>query len=329
MVRLILLMLVLSLVASARAQTSRGGDFTAAVSRTTHAKNSRDHNTWSASIVDRQNRARYQVVKQVAFDVQYPALYLSDDGSCVVASGFTGDIEFYDRAGNLTKTLQPFGHATTEYEQVIKCSVAADRVAVLCSSPEQSQSKLMMTNLQGNELWRVDLIAKNAGEVFLSSDGKTVAAGSYDVEKNNVRLTQTFDAQGTPLQRFDILFRYSDVASDGRIVLADRDNILVASLRGDESPVTWSRSSGDLITGVTFVDDFVALVVESITFQNGVPVYNNPSLIVLNRKGEKIAGTQLRTSSPGSAGLIVDETGITLKSSSSQVSISRSSLKQE
>ncbi len=321
------LIAVLVLQFSSEAQTSRNGDFTANVSGISPAKSKSEHNTWTASIVDRQGRTLYRIAKRVAFDVQYPAIYLSDDGGCIVISSFAGEIEFYTNSGGLRKTLHLFGRSTTEYEQVIKCSVAGDRFALLYSTPDHTHAELLVLDIDGNELWRETLRGKNAGEVFISNDGQMVAAGSYEVGGNNVRMTETFDASGKPLRPFNILFRYADVARDAKIVLADRDNILLASLRGDDSPVQWPRSSGNLITGVRWVDGFVAVVIESVNLPNGSPVFSNPSLVVLDMKGKKVAGTQLRTSSATSARLIVDTNSITLKSSASQTSIQRSSLK--
>lgn len=321
------LIVVIALGFSADAQTSRNSEYYSKVFKKAGAKNKRDHNTWTASIVDLQGRTMYQIVKQVAFDVQYPAICLSDNGSCILVSGFAGEIEFYDNAGNSRKILQLFGRSTAEYEQVIKCSVAGDRAAVLYSAPEQDHAELLMIDLQGNELWRVAMSGKNAGEVFLSSDGQTIAVGSYDVERNNFRITETFDASGKTLRTFNVLFRYSDIAGDGRIALADRDNIVLASLRGGDSPVKWSRSSGDLITSVRFVDGFVALTVESVNLPKGSPVYSDPSLVVLNKKGKEVARTQLHTSSVSPAALSIERTRLTLTSSSSKASIQRSSLK--
>lgn len=322
------LMVIIALGFSADAQTSRNGDFTAKVSRTAPAKNKRNHNTWTASIVDRQGRTVYKIVKQVAFDVQYPAIYLFDDGSSILVSAFAGELAFYNNTGNPGKTLQLFGRSTTEYEQVVKCSVSGNRAAVLYSTPEQANATVLMLDLHSNELWRMTLSGKNAGEVFISNDGQSVAAGSYDVEKNNFRMTETFDASGKALRAFNMLFRYSDIADDGRIALADRDNMVLASLRGGDSSVKWSKSSGDLITGVRFVDGFVAVVSESVNLPKGSPVYTDPSLVILDMKGKKIRGTQLHTSSSTAAAVIVDGRNIILKSSSSQASISRSSLKQ-
>ncbi len=322
------LIFVVGIALSAGAQTSRNGEYSADVSRVAPAKNKQEHNTWTAGVVDRQGRTLYRIVKPVAFDVQYPAIYLFDDGSAILVSAFAGEITFYDNAGNPKSTLQLFGHPTTEYEQVVKCSVGGDRAAILYSTPGQANATLLMLDAQANELWRTALGAKNAGEVFLSNDGQTTAAGSYDVERN-LQTTETFDAAGKSLRTFNILFRHADIASGNSIVLADRDNVLLASLTSSETPIKWIRPSGNVITGVRFVDDFVAVVVESVNLPQGSPLYFDPSLIVLDAKGKKIAGTELHSSSANSAALIVDRGNIIVKSSSSQASISRSSLKQD
>jgi hypothetical protein len=327
MKRLLLSLLSGFLLAPTLAQHSHNEEFSARIHTRGGAKNSREHNTWTANIVDHNGATRYQLSKEIPFDMQYPAVHLSDSGACLVTLVFSGIVEFYDNRGNLITSVEPFGRKTTEHEQVIKCAISENRVALLCSSPE-SKAMVMMFDSQGSELWRAPLKGKNGGEVFISDDARFVAAGSYAVAEKVFRTTEVFDATGKVVRTFDVMFRTADIASDDRIALADRDNVLIASLRDKASPVKWSKSaSNDIVTGVRFVNNFVAFSVETVNLPKGSPVYVNPSLMVLNVKGKEVARSRLRASSSTPATLTIESQRIVLRSSKSQTRVALSSLK--
>ena len=326
--RFIATFLVLGVVVSASGQTSSNGNFSAELATQTRAKNAREQNTWTAKILDRQGGVRYQLTKQIPFDVQFPSIVLADDGGSVVLRVFEGIVEFYGSDGNLVKSYEPFGRRTAEHEQIIKCSVAGNRVALLFSTPDASNATVVMMTLRGEEMWRSSLKAKHAGEVFLSTNGKLVAAGSYEVGRTILRSTEVFDDFGMRIRELNMLFRTADIADDGRIVLADKNNIVLASLIDKNSSAAWtSRVPNQVITSARWVRGFVAFVIESVHLPKGSPMYEHPSLIVLNLKGNEVARTSLRSSSPKPAALGFDSQRITLSSARAQTAIALSSLK--
>ncbi len=326
--RFLLLFVSFCFLTSALAQQSRNEEFSVRVQTRSGAKNAREHNTWTATVVDKNGRQRFQLSKEIAFDVQFPFLSVADNGACIVISSFDGVIEFYGATGTLSKTLLPFGKRTAEYEQNIKCSAAGSKAALLYSSPHDERSSLLMTDLDGNELWRATLKGKQAGEVFLSSDAKFVAAGSYTFSEKILRMTEVFDVSGKAVRSFSFLFRQADIADDGRVLLAEREKVLFASLSNNHNGVQWNAAGANqVITSARIVGNFSAIVVETGNLPKGKLVYQNPSLVVFNKHGKEIARTKLNSSSPSPAQLTIGHRELKLSTPSAQGTLSLASLK--
>jgi hypothetical protein len=326
--RFLLLLLPAFLLAPTLAQQSRNGEYSARVHTRSGAKNAREHNMWTATIFHKNGRQRFQLSKEIAFDVQFPSLSVADNGACIVIHSFEGAIEFYHAAGALAKTLFPFGKRTTEYEQNIKCSTAGTKAVFLFSPTAEQRATILATDLSGNELWRSPLNGKQSGEVFLSSDAKFVAAGSYTFGETILRATELFDVSGKVVRSFDFLFRQADIADDGRVLLAEREKVLFASLSNTQKPVRWNAGGANqVITTARIVDKFSAVVVETGNLPNGKLVYQNPSLVVFNTHGKEIARTKLNSSSQSPAQLTIGTKELKLSTPSAQRTLSLASLK--
>ncbi len=320
---------VVFLMSASFGQTSRNGEVSAHVSTKGGAKNKREHNTWTAEVVYKNGTKRYQLNKEVSFDVQFPSIYPADNGSCVVVNVFDGLVEFYDHRGSLIKTFRPFGKPTTEHEQVIKCSVAGDRVAVLFSAPESANATLVMMTVAGEELWRASPKGKKAAEVYLSSNSKFVAAGSYTMAAQLVSVTQTFGEDGKEMSTFSKAFRCADISNDGLIAFSDRNSITLASVSAGQPMFTWNtKQKEDIVTAVKLVSNFVASSVENVSAESGTPMYHNPALIILNRKGDVVSTQSLTGSSQKPSKLIASGGDIILSSSTSTTKVSLKSLKE-
>lgn len=271
-----------------RAQTSRSGAFHADIQIQDGAAKYPGLSGWVATVSDEAGSVRYRLSKEVPYDVPYPALYLSDvDGRSVAVSSFNGTIEYVDGRGNVTRVLTPFGEGTPEYERNIKCSIAGARAAFLLSSPLWSNARVFMTNLDGDEVWTVDLEGTHAGEVFLAANGKYLVAGSYVAGVSPRFVTVLFDGRGTMVRTFDMLFRYADISAEGgQLALTDRNSILLTTTQPEAPVVRWSTDSRDrIITGVCFFDAFIALTTEQILVEDGTPYYTDPRLVVLDAHG--------------------------------------------
>lgn len=326
--KLTLFVTLLLFISGSFAQTSRNGEFSAHIDMKGGAKDKREHNTWSAKIVDKNGSVQYQLEKAIAFDVQFPAVYLADDGSAIVVSVFDGLAEFYNNRGSLLATRELLGKRTAEHEQVIKCSVSGKRVALLVSSPELPKAELVVMDLAGKELWRVTLNEQNAAEVFLSSDGEYVAVGSYTMKSTLGSITQIFDTNGKQLNAYEMAFRFADISPDGRIALADRNSVRLFRLSGSDPLFDWKTNARDeIVTSVRIVNDHVASVVELVVLDDSKPRYKNPTLVVLNAKGSIAARSALNTSSKNPALLDMTDSSIAISSASSKAVISLTDLK--
>jgi hypothetical protein len=305
---------------SAEAQTSRNDEYTAIIVRRAGAKTHREHNTWVARVVDRRGATRYQISKDIAFDTQFPAIYLTDDGASVVVRVFDGLVEFYDGAGNLVRTLEPFGRKTTEHEQTIKCNVAGNRAALLFSTPEANNATLLLTDVSGRELWRKNLKEKQAAEVFLSRNGKYVVAGSYTFGTRLRSFTQAFDEDGNEAGVFDDAFRCADISDGGRIVLSGKNSLSIHQLGQPKLKFVWKTERRDqIVTGVRIAGSDVACSVEHVVMKEGIPMYLNPSLVVLDATAKVRTSKQLRSSSTTPSTIRVTPHQVVLTSKSSSV----------
>jgi hypothetical protein len=324
----LLLFLPIFLLAPALAQQSRNGEFSALVQTRSGAKNACEHNTWAATVVDKNGRQRFQLSKEIAYDVQFPFLSVADNGACIVINSFEGVVEFYSPSGNLDKTLLPFGKRTAEYEQNIKCSTAGSKAALFFSSSESERASLLITDLDGNELWCAALNGKQAGEVFLSSNAKFVAAGSYTPGENILRTTEVFDAAGRAIRSFAFLFRQADIGDDGRVLLAEREKALFASLFNNQNAVQWNAvGANQVITTARIIGTGSAIVLETGNLPNGKLVYQNPSLVVFNANGKEIARIKLNSSSQRPAQLTIGARELKLSTPSAQGTLSLATLK--
>jgi hypothetical protein len=288
------------------------------------AKKWPEGNSWKATVYDSAGALRYQIAKEVPYDVQYPAIRLSDARArCIVFSPFEGWIEFYDGEGNIAGTMSPFVGEAPTYERILKCSVAGGRAAFLVSEPLTASARVMLTDLEGNEIWNVSLSLETAAEVFLSTNGEYVLAGSYTSGDRIERSTVLLDRSSKVLRTFDTIFRHADFAEeDRRVVFTERNGIVLASIDGKEPSVRWStKDRNEVVTGVRFVAGHVGIVVEKVTLETGKPLYNNPQLVVLNQQGQQVLNKQLHQISEDPASLKIDGKTLTVSSGSSKLEV--------
>ena len=319
-----ILALVLSLACVSWAQSSRNGMFQVEVEIHATAKKWPEGNSWKATVYDSAGVLRYQIAKEIPYDVQYPAIRISDAGGrCIVFSPFEGWVEFYNGEGNIVGTMSPFIGEAPTYERILKCSVAGERAAFLVSEPLTASARVMLTDLEGNEIWNASFSLETAAEVFLSTNGDYVLAGSYSSGDRIERSTVLLDRRGNILRTFDTIFRHADFAEeDGRVVFTERNGIVIASIDGKEASVRWStKDRNEVVTGVRFAAGHVGVVVEKVTLETGKPRYNNPQLVVLNQQGQQVLNKQLHQISEDPASLKIDGETLTVSSGSAKLQV--------
>jgi hypothetical protein len=295
---------------------SRGGYCYATVEHGVDAKRWPEANPWVATIYHRERGRLYEISREVPFDQQFPALHVSDEGQSVLLQSFDGRIEFYDAAGRRVGVVSPFVDEAPEFERIFKCSLADDRAVFLFSSPLEKNVNLIMTNLNGQQKWKTRLPNTDAGEVFMSQSGNHILAGSYTSNGQLILSSTLLDGNGQVLRTFPFLFRYADVSTDdSRFVLSDRNRVVIGSMVGTDEPAMWSTvRKEDIVTEVRFVEDRIAVVVESVSISTGTPVYHDPTLVLLNEQARQVLRKQIESTSGAPAFLEVLGDTLTLSS---------------
>lgn len=295
-------------------EARRSGAFYAETEIRAEAEKYPEMNSWTTTVYARGGETRYKLSREVPYDVPFPTIYVADDGRSVLVISFDGLIEFHDQGGTLVRKISPFPLATTDYERVITCSVAGDRTAFVVSESRGTNARLIVTDLEGHETQNIQLTGEHAGQVFVSNSGSHVLAGSYSSD-DKIRLsTVLFDRLGKPIREFDLLFRHADISEDDElVVVADRNALLIAGLDARGPAMRWTTgSTGKVITDVKVVGRFAAAVVEAISMEEGKPVYNSPTLMVVDRTGQVAATRTLTGTSSRPATLRAEGSTVTL-----------------
>ena len=312
------------------AQHSRRGTYYAEVMQQGGARQYPDQNLWHAAVFHRSGVAQYQLEQRVPYDLQFPALYLSDDGGqAIVVSSFDARIEFYDGRGNLVREVRPSVSGDPTYERIVKCSVAGGRAAFLVSSPDTPHTEVYLTTIDGTEIWRRTLPQNTAGEIFLSSNGAYLVAGSYSSDREIVTSTVLFDASGSVVRTLETLFRDADIAPERNVLaMSDRNEVILESLDGRAERASWSTArTEEIITRIRIVDGRAAAAVETVDLTSGAPVYVRSRLVVLDRGGKEVEQRGLEGSHPNPAVLEIEEDAIVISSGERTASIQREELR--
>jgi len=305
-----------------QAQESRGGGFQAIVEKKGGAKNAAETNHWSASVVERTGKEVYRITRDVPFDVQFPAIHVSDvEGRAVVVQPLNGIVEFYDGRGGLVNTMTFSVTNDLDYERILKCSVGAGRVAVL-TSERDVDARVIMCTIDGRELWRRTLKGTQAAEILLSATGDVVVVGSYVFADGLQASTEMLDGEGRRLREMSGMFRYADISHDSRrVALAGKNIVTIEAIAEGVASRSYHTASGNhIITGIRYVREHLAVVVELVEFENGIPQYR-PSVIILDQNATQVAMKELLVVAPAPATLAITRDTVILRSNSQSVTV--------
>jgi len=270
---------------------SMTGKFSVSIERTGSAKTWPESNQWTASVMMADGAELYRIEKEVPFDFQFPAIYLTDlDGSAVVVSSAQGVIEWYSPKGQTIAALYPFGHQAPDYERVIKCSIGGDRAAFLISSPEMSAARIISMTMTGEKVWTVEFPLQHAGEVLMSPSGRYVLAGAYASEGEIVKKTYVIGNEGKIIRELPGMFRYAAIDEEsGTIAYAERNNVTIAGIHDDGGREWRTGKRETIITSLQFIEGDVLATVESVSVEGGLIRYVNPSLVLLDEQAKVVA----------------------------------------
>lgn len=321
-VMLVLLLFGQSALLQSQAQESRSGKFKVIVEKKGGAKDASETNLWSAHVVDRSGQELYTVTKEIPFDVQFPAVHVTDtEGRMVVVQSLNGTVEFYDVRGGLTNTMSFAVTNDLDYERLVKCSVAGNRVAVL-TSEKNDQARLVVCTIDGRELYQRTLAGRKAAEIMLSPSGDVVVVGTYIFTDRLEAYTEMFDGGGSKIREIPGMFRYADISPDNRrIALAGKNTATIEATEDGSESVRYQTTSGSyIITGIRFVGNYLAVVVENVEFEEGRPRYR-PSVVVLDSRAKPVTTKELNVVATGPASLTIDRDTIVLRSNNQSTTL--------
>lgn len=297
------------------AQESRAGNFKVLIEKKAGARNATETNHWFVRVVDRTGKDLYRIAKELPFDVQFPAIHVSDiQGRAVVVQPLNGTVEFYDGRGGLANTMDFSLTNNLDYERILKCSVAGNWVAVL-TSERNEEARVIMCTIDGRALWQKELVGKQAAEIMLSASGEVLVAGSYTFTDRLEAYTEMYDGEGLKIREMPGMFRYADISQDNRrVALAGKNAVTIEGTEeGTESLQYHTTSASHIITGVRFVREYLAVVVEYVEFEDGRPFYR-PSLVILDNKARHISTREVNVVAEVRALLAIDGDTIVLRS---------------
>ncbi|MGB6647248.1 MAG: hypothetical protein WBG01_01785 [Bacteroidota bacterium] len=306
-------------------RSSRTGEFQVSVTVSGEAKMWPEINLWQAVVQDRNGRTLYQIAKEVPFDSPFPSIVLSDSGgSSVLVDAVEGWVEFYDGTGALLKNWEVFLKGEPNYERSINCSVAGDRAAFLLSGTGGRPASVYLTDMRGESLMRISLDQSQAGELHLSDDASVIVAGCYSSGEVSSFTTFCINSDGKVLLEIPILFRTARLSPDRKsLLLAGRRDLLEVALDSQERQTLWTGTKKDeLITDVCYVGPFRALLVERVDLSEGVPLYTERDLLVVDAVGNPRMKRRLDGVSETPGSLTVEGETLKVSTGSGTVEIS-------
>lgn len=307
--------------AAAQPQDVAVGEYRSVITTGGDARRASEMNWWIASVRDPQGIEAYTVRMEVPFDVPFPSITLAPGGESVVIDACRGLVEFYSRTGVRVGMWEPFASRVPNYERIIKCAAAQERVAFLLSSPEASVVRIEERDLNGAPLASAELAGRGAGEIIRSSDGSFILAGTTDPAIDGGGRTFLLSRELSRRGEHDLSMRSAAFSDDGgRYVVADRWSIVYAE--AGKEVFQWRVDSPErLITAVALSGDRCAVVVETIAVGDGPPLFHDAGLVVVDGSGVVVEERITRGASRRPARLSVEAGDFVLRSENREIRI--------
>lgn len=307
---------VLLAAGSSAAQESPSGRFRAEVTLRAGAQRFPESNRWEAQVMDREGVLRYSLSREIAYDIQFPSLRLSDEGWCVLSSGNEGWVEWYGADGMPAGILKPFASPAPDYERIVKTAVGRSHAGLLLSEPGSPEARVLLTDDRGGILWTRMLGLSNAAEIALSEDGRFLVAGAYDGAVPPRAVTVLFDGDGNEVWAREGSFRFADIdPAEGRILLADRNTVTIVPASSPDAEGVWRSGRREhVVTGVRWAGDRAAVAVEEVSLESGVPMYVTSTLLLLDRTGAVLDRRDVALPSAHPSALHVEADRVELRS---------------
>jgi hypothetical protein len=294
---------------------SRAGYYRADIAIEAGAERFPEINHWRATVHDSSGEVLYRLQRTVPYDSPYPALVLFDSsGDGLLLNAFDGIVEFVDGRGNVRRRWRPFAEETPSYERILKCSVARNRVAFLVSDPSSPPARVFTMDASGTPAGSGTLPVVQAGEIFLSDDGRFVVAGGSSVAGDLTVSTSILAWEGVLLDTVAMDFRLADVSPGGsKVVLADARRAVEVDLQRGEHRLLWlvSRPEG-IISALQYHRRGVVLVSQTVEFRGGPALYGTTRVLLMSPDGATLLDRMLEGASEQPARVAEEAGGVRL-----------------
>lgn len=237
------------------------------------------------------------------YDYPLPGFYISDkNGSVVMSDAPQGVLYFYNNKGELVREVDLFKDDKWNNERSIACCLSSDGNYFIVnalksygSSPEKTESFVILFDDTGGEIWRKRLKEKISANVEIASSGNYIVASGYTVSKElDIKSKSSFllNKDGETIYRYPWLFTQAVFSSDGRyLVLGEKNKVrLIETGRGE---VLWEEKYSKRIRALD-VSRYGLVLVKTARgkYKEGIFVYYDPAVSVITPGGEKVYGKE-------------------------------------
>ncbi len=250
---------------------------------------------WYA-VLDSSSARLFRIEKQIPYDVALPSVAVFETGNLLLVESLTSSVEVYGRSGEFIAASQLVKGAELDYERIIKFAVYDSAAALLVSDNSLSSPLLVVLTDRGGLLFERHVDGQYATGVALSSDGRTVAVGTYQWVDGQPRYSLSFVAQdGEVRGTVGVGFSRGMFSDDGKRFLAYTNRAAsIIELQGLKKSWSYTSPRGRLVLDATWVQHGIALLTASEPrLEKGEWRYSSGQLHRIGRDGRETRIEQL------------------------------------
>lgn len=262
---------------------------------------------------------RYQLKRPNAEDMPIPGMYIDErDGSIVLSDAAEARLFFYGPAGTLLETIEVYKNVSYDLERVMAVSIAAEtgQIAVAAgkhgASPAGSKApnpdadpQLFFYDADRSLVWSKELPGYNVLSCEISPNGQFIAVGNYTVftDKPLERISSVYDKNAERLFSNQRLFKNALFSKDSQFLLLTENQhaqLIDLSTASQVWQKNIPREEGIILERAVHPQGReAALLVAKQHFKNNSFIFEEPSLMRLNKLGEELANREMENSPAG------------------------------
>jgi|GEM_PF-2781030 len=221
--------------------------------------------TVSYAVLDSSSARLFRIEKHIPYDVVLPSVAVFETGNLLLVESLNSSVEIYGPMGEFIAASQLVKGAELDYERIIKFAVHDSTAALLVSDNSLSSPLLVVLTDRGGLLFEQRIDGRYAAGVAFSSDGRIVAAGTYQWVDGQPRYSLSFVAQGGEVRgTVGVGFSRGMFSDDGRRFLAYTNRTAsIIELQGLKQSWSYTSPRGRLVIDATWVQDGIALITAS------------------------------------------------------------------